>query len=41
MERKPIMLSKQETIETRAFMAVAKSIQSTPKNDPKGVTFFN
>ena len=27
VERKPIMLSKQDTIETRAFMAVAKSIQ--------------
>ena len=40
VERKPIMLTKQDTIETRAFMAVAKSIQSTPKNDPKGVTFF-
>jgi hypothetical protein len=34
------MLTKQDTVETRAFMAVAKSIQSTPKNEPKGVTFF-
>ena len=40
VERKPIMLTKQDTAETRAFMAVAKSIQSTPKNEPKGVTFF-
>ena len=41
VERKPIMLTKQDTIESRAFMGVAKSIQSTPKNEPKGVTFFN
>ena len=39
--RKPIMLTKQDNLETRAFMGVAKSIQSTPKNKPKGVTFFN
>lgn len=40
VERKPLMLTKQDIPETRAFMAVAKSIQSTPKNEPKGVTFF-
>ena len=40
VERKPIMLTKHDTIETRAFMTVAKSIQSTPKNEPKGVTFL-
>ena len=34
------MLTKQDTPETRAFMAVAKSVQSIPKNEPKGVTFF-
>ena len=41
VQRKPIMITKQDTVESRAFMGVAKSVQSTPKNNPKGVAFFN
>ena len=41
VQRKPIMLTKQDNPETRAFMGIAKAIQNAPKSDPKGVSFFN
>ena len=41
VQRKPIMITKQDTVESRAFMGVAKSVQTSPKSSPRGVVFFN
>ena len=41
VQRKPIMITKQDTVESRAFMGVAKSVQTSPKASPRGVVFFN